>query len=172
MALAVAAFIIVPVVDYGIGLALSFADVPAAAEFLLREAFFLAAAVLPTAYAGYAWLNRRARWLSTAERAEAWDFGRLRALLAATLRPIAWVVPVLPFFALSLLSIFVLPQVEEALRNRGETLAPAWVALVATMRFGTRWWWIMLLPVAAWGYAAYSGRLLAQLGYVQDAPRE
>ena len=75
---------------------------------------------------------------------------------------------VLPILPMTLLLIFVVPQVEDVRQHAGGDLGPIWSTWVAGARWFRDFWWTLVLPTA-WFLLVAANRLLVQLGVVAAA---
>jgi hypothetical protein len=111
-------------------------------------------------FAGAIWIDRFPRLQSVwAQRGRLLAWKPVAAFLALQVRmtvPFAWLFPVL--IGAGLLSVFVLPQLEELLREQGRSM-PGY--LYATSRLTREWFWWLLVALPALG--AVYGRLYIRL---------
>jgi hypothetical protein len=129
------------------------------------------AKMLAAAYVAFVWLNRGRARLAPAQRRWIFRGEVLRAQLVYYLRATSLVLVLPPLLMVAVLVVFLVPQVEDAMRAGGGPSAPVFHSAVWVARFVAEWWWVVLAFPVFWFVVAWPSRMFVQLGFVSpDLP--
>jgi hypothetical protein len=139
---------------------------------LLADALIAIVLLVPSIvislFASITWLRRAPPTQARAMLRTALSRRLIVVSIVQGLRVGTLVVPLLvALLPIALLQIFVVPQVEYALRHVGRDFSPFWSATFAVAPQVQAWWWAALLPLA-WFAVVAPNRLLVQLGALSD----
>ena len=164
---AVAAFVLERVLSWGIDKGLDSADASFAASILVDIALWVPLAIV-SVFCLRVWLVRAGLRDGVAHLRAALRPRVLLPVLVQQFRLGAIAVPLLlPVIPFAALMVFVVPQVEDAVRHAGGEPGVTWLALIAAARWVSDWWWCLVLPLP-WFVLVAMGRLQVQLGVLHD----
>jgi hypothetical protein len=133
----------------------------------------LFAALRPTAFCLFVWLNRSILSPAGRGRNGPFSYRTLAALLLLQLRGemLAFLVVGVPVVSASVLLIFVVPQLEEVLRSSGEVFSPIVLGAIRLARWFGGYGELLAIVFGSWLVMASQARLFNLLG-LAGSPRD